>query len=438
MSLSHTGLFCVVPVKCSFHTTSIGVGAFVDCTSLTSVTIGNGVTSIGSSAFYNCTSIKYNTYSNAYYLGNSKNPYHLLVKADDTSITSCTINKNTKLMYGAAFSKCAYLKSITISDSVTTLESDAFNGCTSLTSVNYLGTIEQWCNITIGNFSANPLSNGAKLYLKGKLVTKLVIPDTVTEINVNAFRCCTSLTSVIIPDSVTSIGSSAFRDCTSLASITISDSVTSIGSYAFYGCTGLTEINFNATAMKDLSKDNYVFYNAGKNGKGITVNIGSNVAKIPAYLFYPYNASSSPKIIRVKFEEGSVCKSIGECAFVCTSLTSITIPDSVTSIGNSAFASCASLTSITIGEGVTSMGTSAFYNCTSLASITIPDSVTSIGRDAFEGCKSLKSVTFKSKTGWYVTKTYGATSGTSVTVTSSSTNAEYLKSTYCNYYWYRK
>jgi uncharacterized repeat protein (TIGR02543 family) len=98
----------------------------------------------------------------------------------------------------------------------------------------------------------------------------------------NAFKDCAELTGITLPTGVRSIGTYAFSGCSSLTSITLPSSVTTIGTYAFQGCTGLTEINFNAAAMTDLSSDNYVFYNAGTSGTGITVNVGANVTKIPS------------------------------------------------------------------------------------------------------------------------------------------------------------
>ena len=449
---------------------SIGRSAFNRCTSLTSVTIPDSVTEIGEYAFsdckllvevYNLSSLNITKGSKdtgyvGYYakvvhtsldepsiLETTSDGYVFAVVSDSEIYLVVYIGNETELTLPESYNGNDYeinqyafydhddITEVIIPNSVTSIGDHAFYNCTSLTSVNYLGTIEQWCNISFGYLSENPLSNGAKLYLNGTPVTELVIPNTVTSIGNYAFYGCSGLTSVTIGDSVTSIGDHAFYNCTSLTSVTIGDSVTSIGDSAFFYCTSLTEINFNATAMNDLSSSNYVFSYAGQNGDGIKVTIGKNVTKIPAYLFSPsYDYSYSPKIRSVVFEEGSVCESIGRSAFNrCTSLTSVTIPDSVTEIGEYAFFYCTSLTSITVDENntayksidgslyskdgktliqyavgkndtsftipdsVTSIGDRAFEYCTSLTSVTIPDSVTSIGEEAFYDCSGLTSVT---------------------------------------------
>ncbi len=233
-------------------------------------------------------------------------------------------------------------------------------------------------------------------YTYSSYIKTVVLPDGITSIGDWAFYYCTSLTSVTIPDSVTSIGNYAFYYCTSLTSITIPDSVTSIGSYAFCGCTSLTSITVDENNQY-YSSDLYgVLFNKDKT----------------QLIQYPAGSKITEYII-----PDSVT-SIGSSAFQsCTSLTSITIPDSVTDIGDWAFSDCTSLTSITIGSGVTSIGYGAFYHCTSLTSITIPDSVTSIGYSAFGECTSLTSITIGSgvtSIGNYVFS--GCTSLASITV----------------------
>ena len=274
-------------------------------------------------------------------------------------------------------------------------------------------------------------------------LTSIIIPNSVTSIDRSAFDGCTNLTSVSIGNSVTSIDDYAFYDCSKLTSITIPDCVTSIGRGAFRGCAGLTTLNWNAIACKTtVSYDPEIFkgcsslttLNIGNNVKIIpssvfrcdrltSVTIGNSVTNIGDGAFYGCSnlsniyyvgdvagwcgisgldslmSSSRTLYISDKKVEGDLIipdsvTSIGNSAFEgCSGLTSVTIPDSVTSIGGSAFYDCTGLTSVTIGNSVTNIGNLAFYNCSKLTSITIPDSVTSIGSSAFSGCSGITSIT---------------------------------------------
>ena len=341
--------------------TTIGNGAFSGCRNLTSITFPESVTTIENDAFYGCNSLCYNEFDNGFYLGNSDNPYLILVKAKDTAIASCIINERAKLIYCRTFEGCNNLTSITIPEGVTSIGEYAFAGCLALTEINFNAT-----NMSDLSLSSRVFTNAGK-NSDGITVT---IGKNVTKVPASLFDCdqnyAPNIKSVIFEENSAceSIGNYAFFNCSSLTGITIPESVASIGSIAFAGCLALTEINFNATNMSDLSLSSRVFTNAGKNSDITTVTIGKNVTRIPAYLFYESGITS------VIFEENSACESIGRYAFAnCSSLTSITIPERVSTIGDYAFANCSNLTSITISEGVTIIGNHAFENCFALTKI---------------------------------------------------------------------
>ena len=215
----------------------------------------------------------------------------------------------------------------------------------------------------------------------------IVFDGKITSIGNIAFYNCSSLTSVTIPESVTSIGESAFMSCKSLERITIPDSVTSIGERAFAGCESLTGVTI-PESVTSIGNGTFASCKSLKSFYGKYASVDNRCLIIDGVLH-----SFAPAEITIYAIPNSVT-SIGNSAFDgCSSLTSVTIPNSVTSIGNSAFFGCSSLTSVTIPESVTSIGITAFRDCSNLTSITIPNSVTSIENQAFCACNSLTSVT---------------------------------------------
>ena len=250
---------------------------------------------------------------------------------------------------------------------------NAFSGCSSLTSIVISNSV-----VIIGD-SAFRYCNS---------LSKIVIPNSVTSIGDWAFFDCTSLSNIVIPDSVTNIGDYAFAQCCSLTSIDIPDSVTSIGNGVFCECLALEYI-FIPKSVICLKGNPFL----GWNGK--LESLSPNFMYECDILF---NKDKS-EIISFRNQEiesyiiPNSVKSIGDSAFAgCCSLVSIVISDSVTNIGKEAFSDCRSLSKIIIPKSVKSIGDSAFEFCRFLVSVVIPESVTSIGENAFSNCGSLSKI----------------------------------------------
>ena len=357
---------------------------------------------IGEHAFYGCSGLTSVT------LSEGLEEIGEYAFANCSKLTSVTIPNSVTAIGNRVFSDCKGLTSVTIGNSVTEIGEDAFSFCSSLrsviipNSVTSIGNSAFWgcsklTSVTIPN-SVTEIGKSAFYNCSG--LTSVTIGNSVTSIEESAFAGCSNLTSVTIPNSVTSIGSNAFSGCSNLTSVSIGNSVTSIGSNAFSGCSGLTSISVESGNTKYDSRDNC---NAIIETASNTLIKGGNNTVIP-----------------------NSVKTIGNSAFYgSTGLTSIEIPNSVTSIRDGAFYGCTGLTSISVESGntiydsrdncnaiietasntlitgcknttipnsVTAIGYSAFYGCTGLTSLTIPNSVTSIGNSAFYGCSSLTDV----------------------------------------------
>ena len=362
--------------------------AFYNCTAITNIVVPNSVTSIGQYAFYG-TSLESITLpfigdkatggSNlflGYIFGSSRYSYNssgVPTSLKEVILTGTTIPSNafygcaslTNIVFpyatsigNAAFAGCTSLVNITIPETVTSIGTSAFSNCTNLTSIN----LPEGITVLSSSMFNNCIS-----------LTSIEIPNTVTTIDSMAFSDCTGLTNVEFPESVRTIQKSAFTGCISLTEIYVPSTVTSIGLGAFKNCTSLESITVPFIGEKaDSTTYAYFGYIFGSSSS-------SN------------NASNVPTSLKEVVVNGGA--TVGNNAFYgCEHLTSISISSSVTSIGNYSFYNCSSLTSFNMPASLNSIGDSAFEN-TGLVNVIIPESVTKIGSGAFKNCNSLESIT---------------------------------------------
>ena len=277
----------------------------------------------------------------------------------------------------------------------------------------YTGAVTIPASVTYNDEAYSVKSIGNYAFYDCAGLTSIELPEGVTSIGNYAFCGCTGLTSVEIPSSVTSIGNAVFYDCAGLTSIEIFANLTSIGSYVFIGCTGLTSVvsyiaaedlfAINAGTFSGIDNDACTLYvpagakstYAATNGWKKFTNIVEFNGKCGDNAYWALNEETGALTI---FGEGAMYNYTNNDANRAPwysdreSISSVTIEEGVTSIGNWAFGYCTSLTSIEIPGSVTSVTYAAFGFCTGLTSIEIPGSVTSVENGAFGGCSGLVSI----------------------------------------------
>lgn len=415
--------------------TTVGSYAFYGCANLTTVDLGSGITKIGKHSFHGCGALTEIVLPDSVAtIGDYAFAY--------CGLTEIVIPDSVTTIGDYAFHSCDNLTSVTMGSGVSKIGSSAFVFCSKLNKV-IISDPDAWLKISFGDSSANPLTYAHSLYVGDELLTDLVIPGTVTEINQYAFNGCTSITSVYIPQSVKSIGQYAFNGMSSLKTVryagsqadwlkinisSYNDSLTSLTPEFDQSLADYCRITTAATEHGTVAVDNAM----AKVGDTVTITaIPAAGYAVESYLVdgvaIPDGGNTftatGDHVVSATFvkvydvaDSGKACGSCGAnikwaldtegtlhvygtgAMYDCSSssdspfypyradIRAVQLSGGITTIGSYAFYECSSLTELVIPDSVTSIGSSAFESCTSLTEIVIPGNVTSIGRYAFWGC----------------------------------------------------
>ena len=331
--------------------------------------------------------------------------FYYIIKSDDTAeIIGCEttsteltvpeeIDGHTVSAIGDyGFAKCATLKSITIPKNIKTIGKYAFDGCTGLINATIPTTVSSVDDYAFNNctglknvtISEGVVSIGKGCFYNCTSLAEAVVPDTAKYVGAYAFYNCTSMVNATIGTTTESIGECTFYNCKKLETVVIGYSVKSIGDYAFYNCAlGRVSVPSATTVI-----GNFAF---AKNSNLTKATLRKNLLTIGDGAFKDCGLLSTISI-------PTTVTSIGDEAFEnCTSIASVTIPTGVTEIKKRTFSNCSSLANVTIKGEVTSIGESAFLN-NAFTAIQLPETLKTIGSSAFKNCGKLEKITLPNNT----------------------------------------
>ena len=317
---------------------SIEKSAFQSCAKLSTVSFEGNLSGIGEKCFNGCSSLNSVVFKDSVdYVGNECFAFCVKLNTVEFRSSVTAIGKY-------AFYECINLPKITIPDTVKTVSEGTFKNCSSLASVTLGGNLESIDALAFDN--CDSLSSvsipdtvrtiGNMAFRHNESLTSVKFSESLTSIGSAAFQYCKVLDNVNIPSQVTAIGNSAFSYCYGMKTLVICATVKNWGNSTFYECRKLREFYLCSALYQELTDNNYIFYNAGIDGDGITLTVSKN-AIIPSGLFQPCENKNYPKITAIVFEDGTKKIDYLKTEKTFEYLESVTIPISLTNIYAKAF-----------------------------------------------------------------------------------------------------
>lgn len=371
---------------------SIGTAAFFGCSSLKEINIPDSVKEIGEKAFYNCSLL---------------NTINKMARVEEvganafsgcSSLTGISFGESLQNIGMGTFSNCYALKKVVFCEGVLVIGEAAFDSCLSLTDITLPATLQ---------------SLGTAAFRHAEALEGIVIPVSLDCIPNAAFQGCISLKEIQLHENVSQIGKSAFSNCVKLQKVEILGNLQTFGNSAFYNCRNLQSIYYASELYGTSENENYIFYDAGIDGQGITLKIGAS-AKIPEGLFEPLHKENVPKITRIEWEEGTVSIDYFEQNYYLPYLQSVYLPVSIRSISegamqafqvtmekeqgiaylNKTVVSCdEDVQTANLRDDTKNILDNAFDECAALRELTIPYSVTYLAKGVFFDCSNLERIT---------------------------------------------
>ncbi len=404
---------------------------FLNCTALTSITLPSTLTRVNS-AFIGCSGLTEITFP--------ETVVEIGSLADCTGLTTLSIPSNVNVN-DFFCTNCTALTSVNFKGNVgTRISSTSFSGCTALTSVNIPTGV-----VTIGNNSFDGCASLAQLTMPEPLatigeyafrnsgLTGITFQRNLTIIGKYAFDGCKDLVSINFPANVTEIKEYTFNDCVKLKNIELPNGLIYIKDYAFNGCASLGKVTIPG-GVQNISPG--AFKNSGltevilKEGVMSLSNNSFDGCLLLKKVTFPTTMKtiggfSNTGIKEIAFAEGATPEAISDYAFLnCDSLSTITLPNSIKSLGTGAFYDCDTLKTVKLPTGITKIAKQAFYHCGFLQSITIPQSVTEIGAEAFAACSKLTAISLPSALTTIGIASFHSTGLTSITLPEGMTTIE--------------